>query len=103
MEESLLATMREIAKGEGAYSRDPLAHAGNAIESMKAMANRAIADADALGLGDRAAQHAACVEFVRWDEEDGNPCEHDGQLRSPFARIRFKLIEATKKVINAEK
>lgn len=47
--EALLATMREIAKGKGAYSRDPLTHAGNTIESMKTMATDAVAEADELG------------------------------------------------------
>jgi len=32
--------LREIAKGEGAYSRDPLEHAANCIESMKDLARR---------------------------------------------------------------
>lgn len=32
----------EIAKGEGAFSRDPLKHAENTIESMKRLASEAI-------------------------------------------------------------
>jgi hypothetical protein len=34
----LEAGLREIAKGEGEFSRDPLTHATNTIESMKAIA-----------------------------------------------------------------
>jgi hypothetical protein len=41
----LLAALEEIAKGESAYSRDPLTHATNVIESMKAIAEAAIARA----------------------------------------------------------
>jgi hypothetical protein len=39
----LTAALREIAKGEGAFSRDPLTHAGNCIEYMKRLAVRALA------------------------------------------------------------
>ena len=42
----LLAALAEIAKGEGAFSRDPLVHCGNAVDSMKAIASAAIAQAD---------------------------------------------------------
>ena len=38
----LLEALNEIAKGEGAYSRDPLTHAGNTITSMKNIATSAI-------------------------------------------------------------
>lgn len=38
----LLAALEEIAKGEGAYSRDPLTHAENTIDAMKALASAAI-------------------------------------------------------------
>lgn len=38
----LLEALKEIAKGEGAYSRDPLTHAGNTITSMKNIATEAI-------------------------------------------------------------
>lgn len=38
----LLEALKEIAKGEGAYSRDPLIHAGNVITNMKVIANEAI-------------------------------------------------------------
>lgn len=40
--DELLAALREIAKGEGAYSMDPLTHAGNTIENMKELATDAI-------------------------------------------------------------
>lgn len=36
------AALTEIAKGEGSFSRDQLEHAGNAIESMKALARAAL-------------------------------------------------------------
>lgn len=39
---ALLIALEEIAKGEGAFNRDPLTHAENAIENMKAIALRAI-------------------------------------------------------------
>lgn len=42
----LLSALKEIAKGEGRYSRDPLEHAANAIEDMKAIALAAIARAE---------------------------------------------------------
>ena len=41
----LLAALKEIAKGKGEFSRDPLEHASNTIDSMKAIANAAIAKA----------------------------------------------------------
>lgn len=40
--DALLAAMREIAKGNGEFSRDPLTHATNTIESMKTIAREAI-------------------------------------------------------------
>ena len=39
----LRAALREIAKARGAYSRDPLTHAGNTIESMAEIAKAALA------------------------------------------------------------
>ena len=42
----LLEALREIAKGEGRYSRDPLEHASNTIEDMQAIAAKAIAKAE---------------------------------------------------------
>ena len=41
--ERLIAALAEIAKGEGAYSRDPLIHAGNTIDNMKGIAKAALA------------------------------------------------------------
>jgi len=41
----MVEALREIAKGEGAFSRDPLKHAENCIESMKAIAGAALAKA----------------------------------------------------------
>lgn len=41
----LLGAMEEIAKGEGAYNNDPLIHAGNTVDNMKAIANAVIAKA----------------------------------------------------------
>ena len=41
----LLAALKEIAKGEGAYNRDPLIHCGKVVDSMKAIALAAIAKA----------------------------------------------------------
>ena len=38
----LLAALKEIAKGEGAYNRDPLIHCGKVVDSMKAIALAAI-------------------------------------------------------------
>ena len=43
---TMLEALREIAKGEGRYSRDPLGHASNTIEDMKALALAAIAKAE---------------------------------------------------------
>lgn len=42
----LLAALREIAKGQGPYSRDPFQHACNTIEDMKELASAAIAKAE---------------------------------------------------------
>ena len=39
----LLDALKEIAKTEGPYSRDPLTHAENVIENMASIANKAIA------------------------------------------------------------
>ncbi len=38
----LEGALTEIAKGEGEYSRDPMEHAINTIDSMKAIATKAI-------------------------------------------------------------
>jgi len=40
---SLREALAEVAKGAGAYSHDPLTHATNTIESMKAIAIAALA------------------------------------------------------------
>jgi len=42
----LLEALKEIAKGEGAFSRDQLTHATNTIEAMKEIARAAIAKAE---------------------------------------------------------
>jgi hypothetical protein len=39
----LVKALEEIAKGQGAFSRDPLAHASNTIDDMKALAREALA------------------------------------------------------------
>ena len=39
--DGLRTALEEIAKGEGAFSRDRLTHASNCIESMKAIATAA--------------------------------------------------------------
>ena len=41
--DELVEALREIAKGEGEYSFDPLTHAGNTIESMIEIALAALA------------------------------------------------------------
>ena len=41
----LLAALQEVAEGAGRYSKDPLTHAENCIEDMKAIARSAIAKA----------------------------------------------------------
>ncbi len=43
---ALVGALEEITKGEGAFNRDPLTHAGNTIGSMKAIANAAVAEAE---------------------------------------------------------
>lgn len=40
--EQLEKALREIAKGEGEFSRDPLQHATNTIDSMKEIASTAL-------------------------------------------------------------
>ena len=42
----LLSALKEIAKMEGPYSRDPLTHAENVIENLTNIANKAIAKAE---------------------------------------------------------
>lgn len=37
---ALVTALEEIAKGQGAFSRDPLTHASNTIDDMKALARR---------------------------------------------------------------
>ena len=44
----LLEALKEIAKGEGPYSRDPLTHAANTIKAMTENARAAIAKAEAV-------------------------------------------------------
>ena len=41
---ALRAALAEIAKGEGEFSRNPLQHAENTIESMKLLAREALGD-----------------------------------------------------------
>ncbi|MCJ7831327.1 MAG: hypothetical protein MUP86_02225 [Dehalococcoidia bacterium] len=41
----MLKALYQIVKGEGRFSRDPLTHASNTIEDMKALALAAIAAA----------------------------------------------------------
>ncbi len=43
--DDMLTALKEISKGAGAFSRDPLEHATNTIEEMKEMAKEAIAKA----------------------------------------------------------
>lgn len=38
----MLAALQEIVQGKGAFSRDPLTHASNTIDNMKALARAAI-------------------------------------------------------------
>ena len=38
----LLEILKEVQKGEGAYSRDQLEHANNTIENMKELIEKAI-------------------------------------------------------------
>ena len=50
--ERLRRALVEIAKGEGAFSRDPLEHAGNCIDNMKQIAEAALRKAiEAANLG----------------------------------------------------
>lgn len=42
LHDSLLKALEEISEGAGAYSRDPLTHAGNCIDEMKAIARAAL-------------------------------------------------------------
>lgn len=44
----LEAALREIAKAEGAFSRDPLEHAGNCIQSMRDLAREALTKAETI-------------------------------------------------------
>ena len=41
--ERLRAALTEVSKGEGAFSRDPLTHASNTVDSMKQIALDALA------------------------------------------------------------
>jgi len=42
----LLTALKEISNGAGAYSKDPLRHAENVIENLKAIARIAIEKAE---------------------------------------------------------
>ena len=42
----MLAALKQIAEGEGVFSRDPLVHAGNVIAKAKALAQAAIRHAE---------------------------------------------------------
>jgi hypothetical protein len=42
LNEELINALQEIAKGEGAFNRDPLKHAENTIENMKTIARKAL-------------------------------------------------------------
>lgn len=42
---ALVEALREISKGAGAFNRDPLIHASNCIDEMKATARAALAQA----------------------------------------------------------
>ena len=42
---ALVAALKEIAKGEGPYNRDPLHHAANTIDAMTKLADDALAAA----------------------------------------------------------
>ena len=44
--DGLVAALKEVTKGEGAFSRDNLEHADNCIESMKAIAKAALAEVE---------------------------------------------------------
>lgn len=41
-EKEVARLLKEIMKGEGAYSRDRLTHAGNCVENMKGLAKQAL-------------------------------------------------------------
>ena len=45
VKEELVAALKEIARGEGPFSLDPLTHASNTIEAMKTIARAALAQA----------------------------------------------------------
>lgn len=45
--DALVKALEEIAKGQGAFSRDPLTHASNTIDDMKGLAREALAKAKA--------------------------------------------------------
>ena len=42
--ERVVVAMRQVAKGEGRFSIDPLEHASNTIEDMKGLARRDLGD-----------------------------------------------------------
>lgn len=44
---ALVSALKEIAKGEGRFSRDQLTHADNCIDDMKAIAIKAVEDIQA--------------------------------------------------------
>lgn len=85
------ATLREIAKGEGRFSLDPLKHASNTVEDMKALADAALAKEEK-----RPGHH------IVDDESAGLICEHCGmgyeelmaarQLNEPCAALAKETI-----------
>jgi len=48
----LREALKEISKGEGAYSRDRLTHAENTIRAMKDLARDALGEKENMGRGD---------------------------------------------------
>ena len=67
----LEAALREIAKGEGAFSRDPLEHASNTIDSMKGIAKTAL---DEGGERERFVEEVEAADR-EYEEKGGKPLD----------------------------
>jgi hypothetical protein len=73
----LVEALREITKGKGAYSTDPLRHAANCIEDMKQLARTALAAQAALAARDESVPHTL-LDPREWLIHGGNGHE-DGE------------------------
>lgn len=85
--ERLRAALREIAKGEGAFSRDPFTHAANCVENMKSIAESALREClDKNFLAD--SQPQGCEKMKQQNFDPVMAREENQLLRAENDRLR---------------